>query len=63
MILMTGIKPSRPQYDKEGNPNFDTQGNYQGCRGIGCEVDVPDDDSSSDDDDSDKWTLQRTRRG
>jgi hypothetical protein len=42
-----------PQFDREGNPNFDTQGNYQGCRGIGCEVDAPDDDSSSDDDDSD----------
>ncbi len=35
----------RPQYDKDGNPNFDTQGNYIGCRGIGCEVDNPDDDS------------------
>jgi hypothetical protein len=34
----------RPQYDKDGNPNFDTRGNYQGCRGIGCEVDNPDDD-------------------
>jgi hypothetical protein len=43
----------RPQYDREGNPNFDTQGNYQGCHGIGCEVDTPDDDSSSDDDGSD----------
>lgn len=42
----------RPQFDRNGNPNFDTQGNYQGCRGIGCEVDTPDDDSSSDDDDS-----------
>ncbi len=36
---------SRPQYDKDGNPNFDTQGNYQGCHGIGCQVDNPDDDS------------------
>ncbi|SFU22285.1 hypothetical protein [Mesorhizobium sp. YR577] len=36
----------RPQYDKDGNPNFDTQGNYQGCHGIGCEVDNPDDDSA-----------------
>lgn len=34
----------RPQYDKDGNPNFDTQGNYQGCHGIGCQVDNPDDD-------------------
>ncbi|WP_263486207.1 MULTISPECIES: hypothetical protein [unclassified Mesorhizobium] len=36
-----------------GNPSFDTQGNYQGCNGIGCQVDAPDDDNSSDDDDSD----------
>ena len=36
----------RPQFDREGNPNFDTQGNYQGCHGIGCEVDTPDDDDS-----------------
>lgn len=33
-----------PQYDSEGNPNFDTQGRYIGCHGIGCEVDIPDDD-------------------
>ena len=33
----------RPQYDKDGNPNFDTQGNYIGCHGIGCKVDNPDD--------------------
>jgi len=33
----------RPQYDKDGNPNFDSQGNYIGCHGIGCEVDNPDD--------------------
>jgi len=36
---------TRPSYDRDGNPNFDTQGNYQGCRGIGCEVDNPDDDN------------------
>lgn len=35
----------RPQYDKDGNPNFYTKGNYQGCHGIGCQVDNPDDDS------------------
>lgn len=35
---------TRPSYDRDGNPNFDTQGNYQGCRGIGCQVDNPDDD-------------------
>lgn len=34
----------RPQFDRDGNPNFDTQGNYQGCHGLGCEVDNPDDD-------------------
>ncbi|MEQ1938997.1 hypothetical protein ABMA46_12140 [Mesorhizobium sp. CN5-321] len=34
----------RPSYDRDGNPNFDTKGNYQGCHGIGCEVDNPDDD-------------------
>jgi len=32
----------RPQFDKDGNPNFDTQGNYQGCHGEGCKVDNPD---------------------
>ena len=37
---------TRPSYDKDGNPNFDTQGNYQGCQGIGCEVDNPDDDDN-----------------
>jgi len=33
---------TRPQFDKDGNPNFDTQGNYVGCHGVGCEVDNPD---------------------
>jgi AraC family transcriptional regulator len=48
-----------PQPGREVSLNSDRrsqflapQGNYQGCRGIGCEVDTPDDDSSSDDDDS-----------
>lgn len=31
-----------PQFDKNGEPNFDTQGNYQGCHGVGCLVDNPD---------------------
>lgn len=31
-----------PQFDKDGNPNFDTKGNYQGCHGVGCMVDNPD---------------------
>ena len=43
---------TRPQYDKNGEPNFDTKGNYQGCHGVGCLVDTPD-DSSSDSSDSD----------
>ena len=34
---------TRPQFDREGNPNFDTHGNYQGCHGVGCLVDNPDD--------------------
>lgn len=33
----------RPSFDREGNPNFDTQGNWQGCHGVGCLVDNPDD--------------------
>jgi hypothetical protein len=32
---------TRPQFDKDGNPNFDTEGNYIGCHGVGCEVDNP----------------------
>ncbi len=30
-----------PQFDREGEPNFDTEGNYQGCHGAGCLVDDP----------------------
>jgi hypothetical protein len=41
---------NRPQFDRQGNPNFDTRGNYIGCHGIGCEVDPPDDSGPSDDD-------------
>jgi hypothetical protein len=33
-----------PQFDKQGEPNFDTHGNYQGCHGVGCLVDDPDSD-------------------
>lgn len=33
---------SRPQFDKNGNPNFNTQGDYIGCHGLGCLVDNPD---------------------
>ncbi len=32
----------RPQYDRNGNPNFDARGRYIGCHGIGCKVDDPD---------------------
>ena len=31
-----------PQFDKNGEPNFDVHGNYQGCHGVGCLVDNPD---------------------
>jgi hypothetical protein len=41
------VVDDRPQFDKEGNPNFDTHGNYIGCHGVGCEVDSPDSDSDS----------------
>ncbi|MGB6094840.1 MAG: DUF3011 domain-containing protein [Comamonas thiooxydans] len=30
-----------PQYDKNGEPNFDINGGYIGCHGIGCLVDDP----------------------
>lgn len=33
----------RPSFDRDGNPNFDTHGNWQGCHGMGCLVDNPDD--------------------
>lgn len=31
-----------PQFDKNGEPNYDTHGNYIGCHGVGCLVDDPD---------------------
>ena len=34
-----------PQFDRSGEPNFDTEGNYQGCHGVGCVVDDPDESS------------------
>lgn len=43
---------STPQFDKQGNPNFDTSGGYIGCHGVGCTVDIPpsdDSDTSNDD--------------
>jgi hypothetical protein len=36
----------RPAFDRQGNPNFDTEGNWQGCHGVGCLVDPPDDGSN-----------------
>ncbi|WP_104494402.1 DUF3011 domain-containing protein [Paracoccus denitrificans] len=30
-----------PQFDAQGEPNFDEDGNYQGCHGVGCLVDDP----------------------
>lgn len=41
---------TRPQYDKNGNPNFDKRGRYIGCHGLGCKVDDPDDGDQSVDD-------------
>ena len=40
----------RPQYDRNGNPNFDTRGGYIGCNGIGCMVDNPDNGDQTIDD-------------
>ncbi|WP_214477085.1 YgdI/YgdR family lipoprotein [Mesorhizobium sp. dw_380] len=40
----------RPQYDRNGNPNFDARGRYIGCHGLGCKVDDPDDGDQSIDD-------------
>lgn len=31
-----------PAYDRYGNPNYGRKGRYQGCHGLGCEVDHPD---------------------
>jgi hypothetical protein len=40
-----------PQFDRNGNPNFDTEGNYIGPHGLGALVDAPEDgiDTGSDD--------------
>lgn len=37
---------TRPSFDKDGNPNFDTKGNWIGCHGAGCGVDAPPADSN-----------------
>lgn len=36
-----------PQFDAEGEPNFDEHGDYQGCHGVGCLVDDPYDDGDN----------------
>jgi|GEM_PF-646855 len=41
-----------PQFDRNGNPNFDTDGNYIGPHGLGALVDAPDESQSADTDDS-----------
>jgi hypothetical protein len=50
---------TRPQFDRQGNPNFDTRGNYIGCHGVGCAVDQPDDAQSSNDDVDDRPQFDR----
>lgn len=37
----------RPQFDRQGEPNFDVHGNYQGCHGAGCLVDDPGDNDGN----------------
>ena len=37
---------TRPSFDRQGNPNFDTQGNWIGCHGTGCDVDPPSDNNN-----------------
>lgn len=47
---------NRPQFDRNGNPNFDSRGRYIGCHGIGCMVDTP---SSNDDEIDDRPQYDR----
>ena len=51
------VDPTVEKFDKDGNPNYDADGNYQGAHGVGKLVDNPDvpaaDDSSDDDKDAD----------
>ncbi len=35
------VVDNTPQFDREGEPNFDEHGNYQGSHGAGCLVDDP----------------------
>jgi hypothetical protein len=48
----------RPQYDRNGNPNFDKRGRYIGCHGIGCRVDDPDDDGDQSVDDRPQYDKE-----
>jgi hypothetical protein len=54
-----GTIDTRPQFDRQGNPNFDTRGRYIGCHGVGCAVDQPDDSTSSNDDVDDRPQFDR----
>ena len=36
------VDPTVQKFDKDGNPNYDYEGNYIGCHGNGCGVDNPD---------------------
>jgi hypothetical protein len=54
-----GTIDTRPQFDRQGNPNFDTRGRYIGCHGVGCEVDPPDDTRPSNDDVDDRPQFDR----
>lgn len=42
----SGAIDTRPSFDKQGNPNFDTQGNWIGCHGVGCDVDPPSEENN-----------------
>ncbi len=41
-VFASDTVDTTPQFDKNGEPNFDIHGNYQGCHGVGCLVDNPD---------------------
>lgn len=50
------VDPTVEKFDKDGNPNYDADGNYQGAHGIGKLVDNPDvpaDDAKDSDTSSD----------
>jgi hypothetical protein len=49
---------TRPQFDRNGNPNFNKHGRYIGCHGIGCRVDDPDDDGDRSVDDRPQYDKE-----